>query len=75
MTYHINLSTITLARGAHLDRESGMRLLEAVAHFASEPHSDRPACTSPILGSPDQALGDALPTAGRLEPDASDVTA
>jgi hypothetical protein len=45
----IDLSTITLDEGAHASREAGLCLMEAVAYFADEPHSDSPKCASPVL--------------------------
>ena len=61
MTHHIDLTTLILARGGHDDRDAGMCLLEAVAYFAGEPHTDRPACVSPILTSFGIGLNDRLP--------------
>ena len=57
MTYP---DTITLAKGAHKDRSDGLCLLEAVAWFAGEPHSDHPACVSPVLAAYGRSLNDAL---------------
>jgi len=56
----IDLATLTLAKGAHRDRESGTCLLEAVAYFAGEPHTDAPACVSPVLRSFGVGLNDVL---------------
>jgi hypothetical protein len=50
MTSHVNLDTIHLNRGNHNNREQGVCVAEAVAWFAGEPHSDHPACMSPVLG-------------------------
>lgn len=61
MTHHIDLSTLTLAKGGHDDRSDGTCLLEAVAYFAGEPHSDRPKCTSPVLTTCGINLNDVLP--------------
>ena len=47
--HHIDLTTLTLTKGGHADRESGTCLLEAVAYFAGEPHTDAPSCVSPVL--------------------------
>lgn len=58
---HIDLSTLVLAKGSHRDRESGTCLLEAVAYFAGEPHSDAPTCVSPVLRSFGIGLNDVLP--------------
>lgn len=47
--------------GSHHDPEGGLCLLEAVAYFAGEPHTDHPKCVSPILGQFGRSLNDALP--------------
>jgi hypothetical protein len=62
MTYP---DTITLARGAHKDRSNGLCLLEAVAWFAGESHSDHPACVSPVLAAYGRHLNDVLPDESR----------
>jgi len=62
MTYP---DTITLARGAHEDRSDGLCLLEAVAWFAGESHSDHPACVSPVLAAYGRHLNDVLPDESR----------
>jgi hypothetical protein len=56
----MDLTTLRLGKGAHHDRADGMDLLEAVAWFASEPHTDRPECVSPVLGVFGRQLNDAL---------------
>ena len=43
------LDGIELLKGAHEDN-NGKCALEAVAWLAGEPHSDHPACVSPVLG-------------------------
>jgi len=63
----IDLDTLTLAKGAHGDREQGVCLLEAVAWFAGQDHTDRPPCVSPVLGVFGRALNDALPDGKRQE--------
>lgn len=63
----INLDTITLAKGAHDDFESGSCLLEATAYLANEPFSDHPACVSPVLGAYGRSLNDVLPDDRRQE--------
>jgi len=63
----INLETLNLAKGAHNDRDNGLCLLEAVAWLAGEPHSDHPACVSPILGVFGRQFNDALPDDRRQE--------
>ena len=66
MTHHIDLDTITLTNGAHEDRDAGVCLLEAVAWWAEEAHTDHPACVSPALGSYGRGLNDVLP-GGKLQ--------
>jgi hypothetical protein len=57
----INLEAIKLLHGSHADREKGVCLMEAVAWFANEPHSDHPQCASPALTSFGIALNDSFP--------------
>lgn len=45
------LDTIVLHSGAHPSRTEGVCLLEAVAWWADEPHSDSPQCVCPVLGA------------------------
>jgi len=59
------MSGIVLARGKHGSREQGVCLLEAVAYVAGEPHSDHPACVSPVLAAFGRALNDALDSVER----------
>jgi hypothetical protein len=49
-----------LAKGAHLSREQGACLLEAVAWHEGLPHSDRPECVSEVLGGFGRSLNDVL---------------
>jgi hypothetical protein len=44
----------------HVRRTDEVSLLEAVAWWAGEPHSDRPACVSPVLAAFARAWADAL---------------
>jgi hypothetical protein len=60
-------ATLTLAYGSHDTREDGVCLLEAVAWFAGEPHSDHPACVSPVLASYGRSLNDLLPDGKRQQ--------
>lgn len=46
-----DLSALILAHGSHHTREQGVCLMEAVAWFANEPHSDAPTCASPVLAA------------------------
>jgi len=45
------METLVLSCGAHKHRRDGMCIMEAVAYFAGEKHSDCPACVSPVLGA------------------------
>ena len=56
------LATITLKSGSHAKREEGVCAMEAVAWLAGEPHSDAPACTSPVIASFLRRWNDILPT-------------
>ena len=64
---HLDLDTLTLAHGAHEDRSNGLCLLEAVAWWAGEDHTDHPACVSPVLGQFGRNLNDVLPDGKRQE--------
>lgn len=57
----IDLTTIRLDAGGHNTRDEGLCLLEAVAWVAGEPHTDQPACVSPVLGAFGRRLNDVLP--------------
>ena len=59
------LGALTLAEGAHADRSNGLCVMEAVAWFAGEPHTDHPACVSPLLSEFGRSLNDALPDSKR----------
>ena len=65
--HHINLDTITLAHGGHRTRDQGVCLLEAVAWWADEAHTDHPACVSPVLTSFGISINDSLPAAKRQQ--------
>jgi hypothetical protein len=45
----MDLATLTLKTGSHETPDDGLCVMEAVAYVAGEPHSDHPACASPIL--------------------------
>ena len=45
------LDSLVLQRGNHTTREEGVCLLEAVAWWAGESHSDHPAGVSPVLAA------------------------
>jgi hypothetical protein len=55
------LDTVTLQSGGHETRDDGMCLLEAVAWFANEPHSDSPRCASPVLSDFGISINDSFP--------------
>ncbi len=57
----LELSQLTLAAGGHESRSDGLCLMEAVAWFANEPHSDHPQCTCPVLAQYGRGLNDILP--------------
>lgn len=57
----IDLSKLTLRYGPHLNRDSGLCTMEAVAWLANEEHSDRPACACPVVGAFVRKLNDKLP--------------
>jgi hypothetical protein len=67
MTQPLDLTALHLAKGSHRDRSNGLCLLEAVAWWAGEPHTDRPACVSPVLAGFGRTLNDVLPDARRQE--------
>lgn len=60
MEGRMDLETLVLEKGAHTFRAKGMCLMEAVAHFACEGHTDRPNCVSPALAAFGRSLNDAL---------------
>ena len=47
----LSLDTVTLEKGGHASIDDGVCAMEMVAFLAGEPHSDSPACTSPILAA------------------------
>ena len=61
----LTLDTITLASGGHASPADGLCVMEAAAYFAREPHSDRPACVSPVIAAFLRSWNDALSTADR----------
>lgn len=54
------IDTLELAHGKHRNRDDGVCLLEAVAWYAGEEHTDHPKCVSPYLGELGRALNDRL---------------
>ena len=60
MTHHIDIDTLTLSHGNHSNRAAGTCLLEAVAWWAEEEHSDSPQCVSPVLAAFGRAWNDGM---------------
>ena len=58
----IDLETLTLTVGLHRKRSDGVCVMEAVAWLAGTDHSDRPVCTSPVLGTFMRQWNDDLPS-------------
>jgi hypothetical protein len=56
----LDLDAIVIAAGPHGRRVDGTSLLEAVAWWAGEPHTDAPACVSPVLAAFGRAWAGAL---------------
>lgn len=61
------VKSLSLARGKHSDRSSGLCVMEAVAWVAGEPHSDRPLCTSQLIGAFCRSWNDAMSDDDRNE--------
>ncbi len=53
-------SDYMLAHGTHATPEDGRCAMEWVSYLASEPHSDQPACVSPVVRAICIALNDSL---------------
>ncbi len=60
-TAKLDLEALTLAYGGHKSRDTGLCLMEAVAYFAGEDHTDHPQCACPVLTSYGITLNDKLP--------------
>jgi hypothetical protein len=54
----LNLDTLRLELGEHETRDQGVCLMEAVAWWAGEPHTDQPRCVSPVLADLGVSLND-----------------
>ena len=67
MSAPFDLDAITLASGAHDRRTDGVCVMEAVAWWAGEDHSDRPECVSPVIGAFLRSWNDALPDGDRQQ--------
>src|SRR3989442_1035962 len=55
------LDSIELKSGSHKSRRNGVCVMELVAWVANEPHSDHPACSSPVITAFLIRLNDRLP--------------
>ena len=53
--------SLELKQGAHLDRDKGMCVMEAVAYLAGREHSDHPPCVCPVIGTFLRNWNDNLP--------------
>jgi hypothetical protein len=53
-------SDYTLSHGTHATAQDGRCAMEWVSHLAGEPHTDTPACVSPVLRAFCVALNDGL---------------
>jgi hypothetical protein len=63
----LDLTTLTLDKGAHDNFAEGACLLEAASYMAGEPWTDHPACVSRVIGTFGRSLNDSLPAARRQE--------
>ena len=63
--HHLDLDAITLDRGGHRRPDDGLCVMEAVAYFAAEKHSDYPECVSPVIGAFLRRWNDDLDDEGR----------
>ena len=61
----IDLELIELKHGSHASSQDGVCLMEAVALFAGEEHTDRPACVCPVLTNFGISLNDRMNTVNR----------
>jgi hypothetical protein len=65
VTHHLDLDALIIQHGAHASPEDGMCVMEAVAYFAGEPHTDHPECVSPVIGAFLRTWNDDLDEEGR----------
>lgn len=59
------LDTLTLDKGSHESPAHGMCIMEAVAYFAGEQHSDAPRCVCPIVSGFLRIVNDFISSAER----------
>ena len=55
------ITEVSLSEGRHEAPEQGMCMMEMVAWFAGEEHSDRPECVCPVLGAYGREANDQMP--------------
>src|SRR5438876_58389 len=58
----LDLDRITLGKGNHPTRDTGVCALEAAAWLAGEPHSDHPLCVCPAISDFLRSWNDNLPS-------------
>src|SRR5262245_59576372 len=56
----IDLASLHLAVGEHDERDEGVCLLEAVAWFAGQEHTDHPPCVCPVIAVFGRSWNDSL---------------
>jgi len=54
------MDNVVLSTGSHATREAGVCVMELVAWFAGERHSDKPQCACPVIASFARQLNDNL---------------
>jgi hypothetical protein len=64
---HLDLDALILERGKHDRREQGLDVMEAVAWYAGEPHSDHPWCASEVIAAGMRSWNDDLPDGPRQQ--------
>jgi hypothetical protein len=67
MTRHVDLDALVLKRGKHDRRKDGVDIMEAVAWFAGEEHSDHPKCASEVIAAGMRSLNDDWDDAARQQ--------
>lgn len=65
MTKHLDLEAPPPDSAGHRSDQADLCVVEAVAYFAHEPFSDRPACVSPVIGAFLRSLDDRINGADR----------
>jgi hypothetical protein len=67
MTHHVDLDAVVLQRRKHDRREEGVDVMEAVAWYAGEEHSDHPRCASDVVAAGMRSWNDDLPDDARQQ--------